>query len=119
MDNEKEITGATAWPFERKCPECGKIFGGTMLEEWVYRDKGQFLCSWKCVRSREKKRAEAELKNAEKKAMLKKLTPAQKEGLIRRKVYRGMTNEEISAEIGMSVQLVNYYRKKIEEAAGT
>ena len=62
---------------------------------------------------------EAELKNAEKKARLKRLTPAQKEGLIRRKVYRGMTNEEISAETGMSVQLVNYYRKKIEEAFET
>ena len=114
-----EITGATAWPFERKCPECGRMFAGTCaLEEWTYRDKGALLCSWGCVRRREKRRTVAELRAAEKRNR-KKLTPAQKEGLIRQKVYRGMTNEEISAETGMSVQLVNYYRKKIEEAFET
>ena len=79
---------------------------------------GVLLCSWGCVRRREKRRTEAELRAAEKRNR-KKLTPAQKEGLIRQKVYSGMTNEEISAETGMSVQLVNYYRKKIEEAFET
>ena len=111
---KNELAGVTAWPFERKCPECGKIFGGTMLEDWVYRDCQQYLCSWSCVRRREQKKAEAELKAAAKKRKTKKLTPAQKECLIRRLVYRGMSNEEISKETGMSVQLVNYYRRKIE-----
>ena len=113
MDRESEISGATAFPFERRCPECGKVFSGVMLETWTYRDKGQLLCSWGCVRQREKKRAEAELKRKAK--LRKKLTPAQKEALIRKYVFRGMSNEEISEETGISQQLVNYYRKKIEE----
>ena len=116
---KNELAGVTAWPFERKCPECGKIFGGTTLENWAYRDGQQYLCSWSCVRKREQKKAEAELKAAAKKRKTKKLTPAQKEGLIRRLVYSGMSNEEISKETGMSVQLVNYYRRKIEEAFET
>ena len=111
-----EITGATAWPFERKCPECGRMFAGTCaLEKWTYRDKGVLLCSWGCVRRREKRRMEAELRAAEKRNR-KKLTPAQKAALIRRYVFQGLSNEEISAETGFSAQLVNYYRRKIEEA---
>ena len=111
-----EITGATAWPFERRCPECKRLFAGTCaLEEWTFRDGNVLLCSWGCVRKREKRRADAALRAAEKRNR-KKLTPAQKTALIRQKVYRGMSNEEISQETGMSMQLVNYYRKKIEEA---
>ena len=46
----------------------------------------------------------------------KKLKPSQKEGLIRRYVFQGLTNDEISHKTGFSAQLVNYYRRRIEEA---
>ena len=110
----KEDPGASGWPYERKCPECGGKFCVPMTEKWGYRDGDTLLCSWKCVRKREAKKREKAAAEAAKKR--KKLTPAQKEGLVRRLVYKGMTNEEISMETGMSMQLVNYYRRKIEEA---
>ncbi len=117
MKNNKEpdIGGASGWPFERKCPECGKMFAGVCaLDEWTYKDGSVVLCSWGCVRRREKRRLELEMKKAEKRNRMK-LTPAQKEGLIRKEIIRGSTNEEISLKTGMSMQLVNYYRRKIEE----
>ena len=111
-----ENTGSTAWPFERKCPECGRTFAGTCaLEEWTFRERGRLLCSWGCMRQAEKRKTDAELRAAARRNR-KKLTPAQKEAVIRQKIFRGMSNEEISKETGMSVQLVSYYRKKIEEA---
>ena len=116
MSERDDLPGASAWPFERKCPECGKKFCVPMTETWTYRDKAALLCSWSCVRRREEKARQKAEAAARKKAK-KKLTPGQKEGVIRRCVFRGMTNEEISAETGMSMQLVNYYRRKIEEDA--
>ena len=102
------------WPSDRRCPECGKKFGNWSMEDWVYRDRGQYVCSYKCQRAREKRREEEAQKAAEKRTR-GKLTPAQKEKLIRQLVYRGMSNEEISRSTGISPQLANYYRKKIEE----
>ena len=112
---EPDISGASGWPFERKCPECGKVFSGTLLEEWVYKDGNNILCSYTCLRRRKKALEAIKAKIAEKTRRAKKLTPAQKEGLVRRYANRGLTNEEISRETGLSGQLVNYYRRKIEE----
>ena len=115
MDKENEIGGTSGWPFERVCPVCGEVFSGTLLEAWTYKDRGELLCSWGCQRQREKRRAEEEQKEAAKKRRAKRLKPSQKEGLIKRYVYQGLSNEEISTKTGMSAQLVNYYRRKIEE----
>ena len=113
MSERDDLPGASAWPFERRCPECGKKFCVMITETWGYRDRGVLLCSWSCVRRREEKARKKAEEAARKRA--KKLKPSQKEGLVRRCVFRGMTNEEISRETGMSNQLVNYYRRKIEE----
>ena len=109
------ITFSSAWPFERKCPECGKVFAGSCeMERWPYRDGYTLLCSWGCVRRREKRKEEAELRVLEKRRR-KRLTKAQKTALIRQKIFIGMSNEEISLDMGISEQIVNCYRKKIEE----
>lgn len=113
MSERDDLPGASTWPFERRCPECGKKFCVMIAETWGYRDKAVLLCSWSCVRRREEKAREKAEEAARKRA--KKLKPSQKEGVVRRCVFRGMTNEEISRETGMSNQLVNYYRRKIEE----
>ena len=113
MSERDDLPGASAWPFERRCPECGKKFCVMITETWGYRDRAVLLCSWSCVRRREEKTRKKAEEAARKRA--KKLKPSQKEGLVRRCVFRGMTNEEISRETGMSNQLVNYYRRKIEE----
>lgn len=112
MSERDDLPGVSAWPFERKCPECGKKFCVPMTETWTYRQKAVLLCSWSCVRKREEKARQKE--EAARAKRRKKLTPAQKKGLVRRCIFRGMSNEEISAETGFSTQLVNYYRKKIE-----
>jgi len=113
MSERDDLPGASAWPFERRCPECGKKFCVMITETWGYRDRAVLLCSWSCVRRREEKARKKAEEAARKRA--KKLKPWQKEDLVRRCVFRGMTNEEISRETGMSNQLVNYYRRKIEE----
>ena len=115
MSERDDLPGVSAWPFERKCPECGKKFCVPITETWGYRDKATLLCSWGCVRRREEK-ARKKAEEAARKKAKKKLKPSQKEGLIRRYVFQGLSNEEISAETGFSTQLVNYYRRKIEEA---
>lgn len=83
-----------------------------MTETWSYWDRDTMLCSWGCVRKREKAKAEKEAQRIEKS---RRLTPKQKEALVRRMLFRGMTNEEIGKQIGLKPQLVNYYRKKVEE----
>lgn len=109
----KKDPGASAWPFERKCPECRKRFCIPITEVWTYRDGDTLLCSWSCVRAREARQQAKEEAEAAKRT--KNLTPEQKETLIRRMVCRGLTNDEISLETGFSRQMVNYYRRKIEE----
>ena len=109
-----DLPGMQSWPFERKCPECGKIFSGTMIEMWSYRDKGELLCSYGCQRKREKREEEREAVRRTKVAGLR-LTPAQKECILRRHILKGKTNDEIMDETGFSRQLINYYRKKVEE----
>lgn len=113
MREHDDLPGASAWPFERRCPECGKVFSGRCYDEWIYRDRGDVLCSWGCMRAREKKREEK--KNMDSARKTRQLKPNQKEALIRVFVMRGLTNKEISAETGISMQLVNHYRKKMEE----
>ena len=111
-----EIGGATGWPFERVCPVCGRVFCSTMLvETWPFREKDSLICSWGCLRRREKEN-EKKREAAEMAQRAKRLTPAQKEGIVRRAVLRGLTNDDIIRETGISRQLVNYYRKKVEEA---
>lgn len=112
MSEKDELPGNSAWPFERKCPECGKKFCVALIESWSYKDRGLLMCSWGCVRRREeKRRLKAESAAAKKR---KTMSAAQKEELVRRLVFRGLTNEQISERTGISSQLVNYYRRKVE-----
>ena len=114
MSKQDDLPGVSAWPFERRCPECRKKFCVLITETWIYRDRDTLLCSWGCVRRREEKaRKKAEAAAAKQRG--KKLKPGQKEGLIRRYVFQGLSNEEISKKTGFSAQLVNYYRRRIEE----
>lgn len=108
----QETSGATSWPHERRCPECGKVFCIPVIDEWAYMDSGQPLCSWGCKRTREKREEDRQQRIRENR---KNLTPRQREAMVRRLVIRGATDEEIQEHLGMSRQHVRYYRKKINE----
>lgn len=110
---DPEELSVSAWPLERKCPECGRVFCLGNLETWPFRDGTVLLCRWNCKVKREKRKAAEELKRA--KAKKRKLTPAQKEGIVRKHVMDGLSNQEIAGKTGLSAQTVNYYRRKIEE----
>lgn len=101
------------WPLERTCPECGKVFCVRVQEEWRFKENGVLLCSWGCVRTRERRREERS--GAAKAKRSKKLTPKQKEAAIRMFLEQGMDVKEISDRLGVRVENVYYYRKKIEE----
>lgn len=102
------------WPFERKCPMCGKVFISLDLDAWVYRDGSKLLCSWGCMRKAEQNREVSEdVKKVQKR--FAKMTPDRKEREIRQRIMQGMSNSDIQKETGFSKQLINYYRKRIEE----
>ena len=107
-----ELPGYTAWPHERKCPECGKIFCIQVIEDWVYQDGGVPLCSWGCKRALERREEERQERI---RANRRNLTPKQREILVSRLMKRGATDEEIQEQLGMSRQHVLYYKKKIYE----
>lgn len=108
-----EELNCRTWPFERKCPECGKVFCVMVQDDWRYHDGDTLLCSWKCVRIRE---AKAEQKKESPKARkARRMTPKQKESVVLACVRMGMTNREISERTGLSDQTVNYYRRKSEK----
>lgn len=109
----EEENGPTAWPYERRCPECGKIFCLARVELWAYWDGPQMLCSWGCKRKREKRQAEAAARAAEKRS---KMTPRMREAMVRRLTAQGKTDEEICERLGLSRQLINHYKKKIRES---
>ena len=109
-----EELNCRTWPFERKCPECGRLFCVQVQEYWRFHDGDTLLCSWGCVRKREAK-AEKN-KESPKARKARKMTPKQKEGIVMACVRMGMTNREISERTGLSDQVVHYYRKKNEEA---
>ena len=108
----------TEWPFERKCPECGKVFSGRSLDDWAFKDKGTYICSWKCFRAREM-RANAETMELERKAReLGRLKPAQKMELIRMYRRKRLNESQISQATGLSWQAIHYYWRKIEGENG-
>lgn len=88
------------------------MFCVELTEIWTFRERDVLLCSWGCVRRREKRREEAAAARARKK---QKLTPAQREAMVRRLMFRGMTEDEIGAQLGMTKQNVHYYVRKIED----
>ena len=108
----QELPGSSSWPHERKCPECGKVFSFLLTEQWTYWDGHTQLCSWGCMRKREKRREEEQARIA---ANRRNLTPRQREAMVRRLVLRGATDQEIQETLGMTRQHVNYYRRKIED----
>lgn len=111
-----EELNARTWPFERKCPECGRVFCVLVQENWRYREGDILLCSWGCMRKRE---ARAEQKKESPKARkARRMSPKQKESIVLACVWMGMTNREISERTGLSDQTVNYYRRKNEKEVG-
>lgn len=110
----KKYDGISLWPFEVRCPECRKVFCVRDKEEWAWRVGGALVCSYGCMNRHEARKAGERLEDIRKQAR-KKLTPAQKEALIRNCIRRGLTNGEIAIETGLSTQVASYYRKKIEE----
>ena len=46
----------------QNCPVCGKTFDVIWPTQWVYKRDGNFLCSWHCVRTHDKRGDEKNLK---------------------------------------------------------
>lgn len=79
----------------RKCPVCGKLFWSSA--EWVYK-KGyknaqQIFCSWKCLRSEEKK----------------SMTITDK---ISQAIRDGLTDNEIKKRLGVTQRQIDFRRMK-------
>ena len=110
---EREKDFSQSWPFERVCAECGKTFCVRNVDEYAYKYRHKMLCCYSCKRKMEI-RIEGKSTEAERQAR-KNLKPAVKEALIRRLVMRGLSNDEISKQTGFSRQLVNHYRRKMED----
>ena len=107
--------GTTAWPYERKCPECGKIFCLARAELWSFWDGPEMLCSWGCMRKREKRKAEKTARAAEKRS---KMTPKMREAMVKRLTAQGVEAKEIGERLGIGTQLVNYYQRKGKKDGG-
>ena len=43
---------------KQTCPVCGKEFWCDYPNQWIYKRKGSFICSWSCIREYDRKEAE-------------------------------------------------------------
>lgn len=104
--------------YERNCPQCGKIFTVWNPRVWAYRRNYRVFCSWKCYREDERgvrphpgQKAAAAISEARltrrnnQRCTDTSLAMKQTEEIIRRK-ERGMRNDEIAAELGLTPSVV-------------
>lgn len=108
----------TAWPYERKCPICGKMFVMHSTEEWGYTVGSKRFCTYSCLRKYERKQEEnrrkVETKPKARRISTDGMSPEQRKIIVAMYMKMGSTNREIAELTGMDQELVNYYRRKVE-----
>lgn len=90
---------------ETVCKACGKHFFPT--GEWVYRNRGEYVCSWKCLRQMEKKRGRDSTWRA-------RITDAQRAEAIGR-LQNGDKCKEISQDLNVSLAAIQRLKKELKE----
>ena len=85
---------------EKRCPICKKKFM-VCTEEWGFKDRGKYYCSWKCLRAHE---------NAA--SVYKGKAPTEKRDAIFQAFNRGETLVEICEKLDVSMSTVKYYRTR-------
>lgn len=113
---EQRHGDGTDWLYERKCPQCGKRFCMPNKEMWVYKDGDRVLCSWHCLREREKNAKAAAVPRKSKAGKIR-LNPAQKAWMMQM-IEQGLSTIEIERKLGVSNQVVWYYRRKAKGKKG-
>lgn len=110
-----EDPGFSAWPLERKCPICRKLFCITTIDRWAYKIGETCYCSYHCLTDARKKHPERTTEGPKKSrtyGSISKLNPKQKLEVVKSMIRAGKTNAEISRQTGIGYELVRYYRKK-------
>lgn len=110
---ESDEDWVSHWATERKCPVCGKSFCVQNKELWVYKAGDIVMCSWHCLREREKRLAD-KARPKRNKSGLTRYTPEQLEKL-EELVKAGKSNIEIGCELGVRADSVWYHKKKIQK----
>lgn len=101
------------WPYERKCPECGKVFMITCLDDWGYYVKSantkgrRFFCSYRCIRAWKKRKEEKTAQGKEDNERKRKIMEM---------ISIGADTETICQALDVSRQTVNYYMMKARKA---
>ena len=103
----------TFWLYDRKCPECGKIFCMPYKDLWAYKDGDRILCSWHCLRAREKRREEKVAK-IDSMAGSIRLSEEQVER-IQALIRQGRSVREISVLFGVSREVIRYHKRKMRK----
>lgn len=115
--------------YERYCPQCGRIFVCWSTKEWCYKRNYRVFCSWTCYREAERGvaahagvRVEMVLEDVKKERQHNiHYDPAmaieQTKKIILRK-ERGMRNDEIAAELGLTPSVVAQRLTKYGRALG-
>lgn len=109
--------GPMAWPYERKCPICGKVFCMWHADLWAYKTGERYFCSYHCMSAALKKTRESSAGRPKRKKAYPSastLKPKQKFELIKALIRTGLTNREIEMKTGIDRELVRYYRVKAE-----
>lgn len=115
MPDEEGLYGSgTGWFFERKCPQCGGRFCMPDREMWAYKDGYTILCSWRCLRAREKQKQLNAAEKKGKKAGNIRLKPEVKVEMIRM-IKKGVKPAEIDVKLGVPREVVWYYQRKLRE----
>ena len=98
----------SAWLTERTCPECGKAFTVVSREIWVYKAGQLLLCSWHCVRAREKRLAGNTVKRVLSSSGRVRLNHSQVEKMT--EMYEaGESLSEIGRTFGVRAETVRYH----------
>lgn len=94
---------------EYVCPVCGKTFIPPSISMWVYKWRDNLICSWGCVQKL--RRGEATIGGYD----FRQTGPYKKDTPEIRRIIRlledGMSSEDIARKVGVSRQLVCYYRR--------
>lgn len=101
------------WPYDRECPECGKTFTITCLDDWAYYVKSastkgrRFFCSYRCIRQWKQRKEEKTAQGKEDRERQRKIMEM---------INVGASTETICQTLDVSRQAVNYYMMKARKA---
>lgn len=90
------------FPTEHNCPECGKTFFGR--EPWGYTRNDKKFCSWHCLRGYEQRSRVGRT--------IKRLGETERKEIVTM-LAEGMSPQKVSDLMGVTLQVVLYYRGKI------